>query len=206
MGVDTNFTGLGMAQADQSGNFRKCWWLGDGELTYARGDRRSNRVDELAARAVDLAKTHGAALVIEDLKFADDREVSPKFNRMAHGFVYRRLLAAMERRAIRQGVRVVKVHPAYTSVIGALKYAHQYRLSIHQGAALAIARRGMGLKERVAKPLRKLVPDVWHLTEWKAWAALKKAAINKLKQREVKSLVSWPQHRKEVLGMAKLEA
>lgn len=45
---------------------------------------------------------------------------------------YRRLLAAMERRAVRQGARLVKVHPAYTSAIGALKYAHQYRLSIHR--------------------------------------------------------------------------
>ncbi|MCL4425139.1 MAG: hypothetical protein M1553_06820 [Firmicutes bacterium] len=83
-----------------------------------------------------LAWTCGAALVIEDLKFLDDREVGAKFNRMAHQFVYRELLQAIERRALRHAVPIVKVHPAYTSVIGALKYAHQYQLGIHQASLI----------------------------------------------------------------------
>lgn len=168
----------------------------------ARRHRRSNRAGELAARVVDLAQATGAALVVEDLRFVDDREVTRKFHRLSHPFAYRRLLVAIERRAARAGVMLVKVHPAYTSAIGALKYSHQYRLSIHQAAAVVIARRGMGLKERVPLPLRRLVRNVEYLTEWKAWAALKKAALKQLQLKGVKSLVSWPQYWRSVLGPA----
>lgn len=203
LGVDTNPTGLGVALVGPDGNFRRSWWLGDGELTYARQGRRANRVGELAARLVTLAGEQGAALVIEDLQFADDREVNAKFHRMAHQFVYAGLLAAIVRGAARAGVPVVKVHPAWTSAIGALKYAHQYRLRIHAAAALVIARRGMGLDESVPRPLRQLVRGVEFQSEWKAWAAVKRAAVAKLKARGVKSLVSWPQHRNDVLGLAR---
>jgi IS605 OrfB family transposase len=201
LGVDTNPAGLAATQVQADGNFKRTWWLGDGELTYARTDRRSNRVGELAAQVVDLAMQQQATLVIEDLKFADDHEVSAKFHRVSHQFVYRGLLKAIERRALRQGVPIRKVHPAYTSVIGILKYAHQYRLTIHQAAALVIARRGMGLKERVPQtlvPFLRTMPG----TEWKAWAGLKKATITQRKQQGGETLVSWPMHRKSALGLA----
>ena len=138
--------------------------------------------------------------MVEDLRFVDDREVNAKFHRMAHQFIYRGLLQATLRRALRQGVPIQRVHPAYTSAIGGLKYAHQYRLVIHNAAAMVLARRAMGLKERVPKTLQGLLLSS-PATEWKAWAALKKAARSHLKLRGVNSLVSWPMHRKEALGL-----
>ncbi len=50
-----------------------------------------------------------------------------------------------------------EVNPAYTSLIGRVKYAKPLGVSVHQAAALAIARRGMGFGER--SPLRPVVPD-----------------------------------------------
>ena len=44
----------------------------------------------------------------------------------------------------------VKVHPAYTSTIGAVNHAARFGISIHQGAAIASARRSSGLSERPA--------------------------------------------------------
>jgi len=160
-------------------------------------------VGELAARLVQKASHHGAALVVEDLRFIDDRDLAKKFNRVSHQFVYRKLLEAVERKAAREGVRLVKVHPAYTSAIGSMKYAHQYRLSIHEASAVAIGRRGMGLKERVPKPMQKLVRNVTAMKEWKAWAALKKTVVKRLEEKGVKSLVFWPEHRTSVLGLVR---
>src|SRR5262245_49963111 len=48
------------------------------------------------------------------------------------------------------GVEVIAVNPAYTSVIGAVNYARRLGISVHCAAALAIARRGLGLAERPA--------------------------------------------------------
>ncbi len=45
----------------------------------------------------------------------------------------------------------------YTSVIGRVKYAKPLGVSVHQAAALVIARRGMGYGE--AAPARPVIPD-----------------------------------------------
>ena len=61
-----------------------------------------------------------------------------------------KLFSACERAAFRAGVEVLEVHPAYTSTIGAVNHAARFGISIHQGAAIAIARRSLGLSERPA--------------------------------------------------------
>lgn len=45
-------------------------------------------------------------------------------------------------------MEVIEVNPAFSSTIGAVNYAHRLGISVHQGAALVIARRGLGLSER----------------------------------------------------------
>jgi len=53
----------------------------------------------------------------------------------------------------------IKVNPAYTSVIGKLKYAPIYRIDKDVASAYVIARRGLGFKERLPKNYRKLLED-----------------------------------------------
>jgi len=45
-------------------------------------------------------------------------------------------------------VEVIEVNPAYASTMGMVNFAHRYGISVHQGAAIAIARRSLGLSER----------------------------------------------------------
>ena len=59
-------------------------------------------------------------------------------------------LATAKSSCFRKGIEVIEINPAYTSVIGAVNYAQQYGISVHQGAATAIARRGLGFSERPA--------------------------------------------------------
>ncbi len=89
-------------------------------------------------------------LVLEDLKFNDKKSIrSKKFNRMRHNFIYSQLLQAIERRAVKDGVEVKKINPAFTSIAGILKYQNMYSLSRHTAAALVVARRGMGICEKI---------------------------------------------------------
>ena len=207
VGVDTNPDGLGIACADYQGQFKKSFWQPLCECTYARSKRRENLIGEAAAKIVDMSQKLNCLLVVEDLAFKDDKSITAKFNRMSHGFIWSKFLEMTERRALRKGVPLVKVKPAFTSIIGILKYQSQYGLSNHEAAGYVIARRGLGCEnERVPKPLIKLLvrkkDGFFKLNNWKQWSAIKKSVISKLKKhnkKEVKSLVSWQHYRKQLL-------
>ena len=81
-----------------------------------------------------------------------------------------------------EGVEVYQVNPAFSSVIGRVKFMERYGLSVHQAAALVLARRLLGCSERIPRrwacpigngvhvaftvPARKRVKHVW--TYWGA--------------------------------------
>ena len=209
IGIDTNPNGLGIAEADCLGQYRDSRWLGQGEWTYARTNRRKNLIGETAKKVVLMAKEKGYALAVEDLKFKNDKSVTAKFNRMSHNFIWSKFLKDLERCAVREGVPVLKVKPAFTSIIGILKYQHMYGISNHETASYVIARRGLDFdSEKIPKILLdKLVKKKLEFkltTNWKQWSAVKKALLAQVKnltKRKVKSLVSWQVHRKNVLGI-----
>ena len=59
-----------------------------------------------------------------------------------------------------------KVNPAFTSVIGKLKYQKMYNLSIHESASYVVGRRGLGFNEKLSlynypsEIVKKLVLDL----------------------------------------------
>ncbi|GAB6157471.1 hypothetical protein JCM39194_06710 [Desulfotomaculum varum] len=164
-----------MSLSKKMSQFRGSQWLRQGEWTYARSNRRNNLIGETVKKVVALAKETGGAL------------------------------ADAQRRAFREGVPVIKVKPAFTSVIGILKYQQQYGLSNHQAAALVIARRGLGhVSERVPKLLVdrfiKAKEGFRKLNNWQQWSAVKKSILKYLKKKGVNSLVFWQVHRKKLLG------
>ncbi|MFZ8863801.1 MAG: DUF2192 domain-containing protein [Thermocrinis sp.] len=58
-----------------------------------------------------------------------------------------------------KGVEVVEVHPAYTSVIGMLKYAPQLNIDKDVGGAYVIGRRALGFKEDTPESYERLLKD-----------------------------------------------
>ena len=58
-------------------------------------------------------------------------------------FAYHKMVNALMASAKRNGIEVYEVDAMYTSLIGKEKYQPYYKRSIHQMAALAIARRAM---------------------------------------------------------------
>ena len=101
---------------------------------------------------------------------------------MLPSFSYSKIKACFISRGHRQGVEVNQVNPAFSSVIGRVKFMERYGLNVHQAAALVLARRLLGCSERIPRrwvaligngvcvaftvPARKRVKHVW--TYWGA--------------------------------------
>ncbi len=104
VGVDTNSTFLALCHVLLNGNPHAFATIGDPRLFDVRSTQRDALVGGLAVETVQWATARGAGLVVEDLQFIHDRDVSAKVNRVTHQFTYRALLTAIERPAAREGV------------------------------------------------------------------------------------------------------
>ena len=77
-------------------------------------------------------------IVLEDLKFQQSHDTDTYSNRNFHQFTYKKMLNSLIRMGLRNGFSVKIVNPAYTSVIGKLKYSKNFGISVHEAAAFAI--------------------------------------------------------------------
>src|ERR1700756_5778122 len=82
-------------------------------------------------------------IVVECLEFAKKKATLENAGRgrarMLSSFAYQQTLRYLKAAGFRAGVEVIPVNSAYTSTIGAVNYAARLGISIHQGAAIAIA-------------------------------------------------------------------
>jgi IS605 OrfB family transposase len=111
---------------------------------------------------VAIAKVAQKAIVIENLEKLPKGKRGdglPKLRQKLQKWVYKGLLQKIEIVARRNGIQVIKVNPAYTSVIGKLKYAPLYNIDKDTAGAYVVARRGLGFKERLPKNYKKLLKD-----------------------------------------------
>ena len=76
---------------------------------------------------------------------------SRRYSRMLSSFSYGKVKAYFISRGYREGVEVHQVNPAYSSVIGRVKFMERYGLSVHRAAALVLARRLLGCSERIPR-------------------------------------------------------
>lgn len=151
LGIDTNPDGLAVSELNSDGNLIHHKYEREQRIQFAKKDKRTNDICLLAKRVVNEAKELNKPIVIEKLKFSkktDKKKQLKKFKRMKHNFLHKRMLDTIKRRAIKEGVGLIEVEPAFTSALGALKYQKMYSLSVHNAAAMVIGRRGMGFKER----------------------------------------------------------
>ena len=202
IGIDTNPDGFALTKINNTGNYLEHRYLKQHELLYARSNRRSNLCGELVKEVINIVKANGCAVAIEDLKFKNDIDVTKKFARIKHQFIYSKLLKILESACYREGIEVIKVKPQFTSKIGLYKYCHQYGMAVHSGAALVIARRSYGYKERVPKILKdKFTGNIKGFNsknEWEKWSIIK----NKIKKEGGEKPGLWISNRKEILGKA----
>ena len=183
IGIDLNADHLAVAETDSSGNFINAWRTP--LVTYGKNTHQAEAlIGNAVATVVHYAKEVGKPIVIEKLDFRQKRAVlegeSRKYSRMLSSFSYGKIKAYFLSRGYREGVEVNQVNPAYSSVIGRVKFMERYGLSVHQAAALVLARRLLGCSERIPRrrvcpagngvhvaftvPARKRVKHVW--TYW----------------------------------------
>lgn len=128
------------------------------DLAYASGHRRDYLIGVLAKVVVDAAFFLGKPVVLEDLDFGKDRlDTDRKFNRMASNFPFAKVVEAVCRRAVKEGVPFKLVPARHTSTIGYWKYMNHYAVPVHCAAALGIGRRALGFRERVTREIKELI-------------------------------------------------
>ena len=185
IGVDLNSDHLAVTETDRSGNCVNAF--SSPLVTYGKTQQQAQAIiGDAVAGVVEYAREAGKPIVIEKLDFRQKKAVlegqSSKYSRMLSSFSYGKIKAHFLSRGYREGVAVHQVNPAFSSVIGRVKFMERYGLSIHQAAALVLARRLLGCSERIPRrwvapvgngvhvaftlPVRKRVKHVW--TYWGA--------------------------------------
>ncbi|MEQ9016119.1 MAG: IS200/IS605 family accessory protein TnpB-related protein, partial [Marinovum algicola] len=110
---------------------------------------------EVCLKLAALARSLNSPIVCENLDFsrkkAQLRERGQKYARMLSAWAYSRFYQILSSILSNRGIAYQLVNPAYTSLIGLVKYSRMYGLSSDVAAALAIARRGMHLSERLPR-------------------------------------------------------
>jgi len=159
-GLDCNTDRLALAIASPQGNLLARHTVKMRELEDARADTATHIVSNALKEALSFLKEQGAScLVVERLKFAQNHDTDHRFNRRTSRFRSTMVELAV-RKALRQGLNVVEVNPAYSSVIGKHKYAEAYGMSDHEAAAFVLARRGQRRDERLPRRIVARLPQL----------------------------------------------
>jgi len=120
----------------------------------------------LAHQIVDLAIEKGKAIAVENLKKlrkGKRGDGKAKLRKRLHQWNAKKFLQKLKRVAMLKGVEVIEVNPAYTSVIGMLKYAPQLSIDKDIAGAYLIGRRALGFKEDMPENYEKLLKDKAYL-------------------------------------------
>ena len=185
IGIDLNADHLAVAETDASGNYVHAFRVP--LVTYGKSSHQAEAlIGDAVARVVGYAKRVGKPIVIERLDFRKKKAVlegeSRRYSRMLSSFSYGKTQVCFLSRGHREGVGIHQENPAFSSVVGRVKFMERYGLSVHQAAALVLARRLLGCSERISRrrvapvgngvqvaftvPARKRVKHVW--TYWGA--------------------------------------
>jgi IS605 OrfB family transposase len=151
LGVDINADHLAISETDRFGNLVEIKRI-NLYLNNKSSEQRQAIIGDAAKVVVTWAAAAKKPIALEILDFSvKKRELSDskdsKYNRMLSSLAYSQIQNMLSARAVREGVGVLRVNPAFTSVIGAVNYAKRHGISRHLGAALAIARRAKHFRE-----------------------------------------------------------
>jgi len=151
IGIDTNPDRIAVCEVSKNGNLVKSFSLVNNKLAFASENKREYEIALLVRKVIDYAMEVGKGVVFENLFFDKTFERGKrKTNRMKSNFIYRKFLSLLERKCQEYGIGYKQVNPAYTSVIGKLKYKDIYKINVHESAAFVIGRRGLGYNEKLS--------------------------------------------------------
>jgi IS605 OrfB family transposase len=193
IGIDVNARPfhLALAEVSSDGNLQsyKSIYLSH-LLKYKNRNRKEYEEWLIAHEVVRFAKEKGKAIAIEDIKKLPKGkrgDGKAKLRKILQFFSYRRILKKIESLANQEGIEVVKVNPAFTSVIGMMKYCPQYFIDKDIAGAYVIGRKALGFKEEIPENYRKLLESQIYI-QYALWrlGKMEEDLKNKLNQEKNK--------------------
>lgn len=159
VGADLNAGHLGACETDASGNYVNAFSAP--QVTYGKSQRQAEAViGDAVTGVVAYAREVGEPVVMERLDFRQKKAAldgeSREYSRMLSSFSYGEIKLYLISCGYRQGAPVHQVNPAFSSVTARVKFRERPGLSMHQAAALVLARRSFGHSERI--PRRWVAP------------------------------------------------
>lgn len=158
--MDINFGHIDITNIDEFGN------LLDSKTIYFDITDNTIQNEINLRRAInkmgEFVISNNKILAIEDLNLNKLKEKckykDKRYNKMLHYFPYSRVNEYINSEACKREFEVIKVNPAYTSIIGKYKYAGKKKLNTHISASYVIGRRALKFKETIPKKYRALLP------------------------------------------------
>jgi IS605 OrfB family transposase len=166
--IDTNASPihLAIAEVSKTGELLSYQTLNLHHLLGLSQNSKDQQEWILAHKIVDLAIQRNKAIAIENLKKLKKGvrgDGKAKLRKRLHQWNAKKFLQKLKRVAMLKGVEVIEVHPAYTSIIGMLKYAPQLSIDKDIASAYVIGRRALGFKEDMPENYEKLLKDKVYL-------------------------------------------
>jgi IS605 OrfB family transposase len=193
IGIDVNARPfhLALAEVSHDGNLQsyKSIYLSH-LLKYKSRNRKEYEEWLIAHEVIKFAKEKNKAIAIEDIKKLPKGkrgDGKAKLRKILQFFSYRRILKKIESLANQEGIEVVKVNPAFTSVIGMMKYCPQYFIDKDVAGAYVIGRKALGFQEEIPENYKKLLKSQIYI-QYALWrlGKMEKELRNKLNQEKNK--------------------
>lgn len=175
IGIDLNADSIDVTHVMSDGNLGWTESFGFDFRDKSNGQRQTT-IWDICADVVTLAEKERCPIVLENLDFSDKkatmREQPRGYNRMLSQFCYDKFRLSLQSRCDKRGIQLIHVNPAYSSVIGMVKFMGRYGLHSGTAAALVLGRRGLRLSERLPKCLARPEDQTKHT--WSGWARISK--------------------------------
>ncbi len=174
IGIDMNPGSIGWAYVDSDGNLKA-----HGQIPLQMGlpkGKQNAQIIDACLQLAQLAITNACPVVCEELDFSKKkdelRERGRKYARMLSGWAYSQFYNLLGSILSNRGIYLMTVSPAYTSLIGLVKYARQYGLASDEAAAIAVGRRGMRLTEKLPSAITAYLEVYSKKHVWHWWSQL----------------------------------
>jgi len=166
--IDTNASPihLAVAEVSKTGELQSYQTINLHNLLGLSQNSKDHQEWILAHKIVDLAIQKGKAIAVENLKKLKKGirgDGKAKLRKRLYHWNAKKFLQKLKRVAMLKGVEVIEVNPAYTSIIGMLKYAPQLSIDKDIAGAYVIGRRALGFKEDMPENYERLLKDKAYL-------------------------------------------
>ena len=193
IGIDVNARPfhLALAEVSPDGNLQSYKSIYLSHLLKCKSRNRKEYEEWLIAHEViKFTKEKGKAIAIEDIKKLPKGkrgDGKAKIRKILQFFSYRRILKKIESLANQEGIEIVKVNPAFTSLIGMMKYCPQYFIDKDVAGAYVIGRKALGFKEEIPENYKKLLKSQIYI-QYALWrlGKMEEELKNKLNQEKNK--------------------